>query len=410
MGGKWRQMRWGDLATLEYGQCLRGYEDASGPYPVYGTNGRIGRHTEFLAHGPGVIIGRKGAYRGVHFCTTPFFVIDTAFYLKPKTPFDMRWAYYQLVTQNINRMDSGSAIPSTSRNDFYSLPVNVPPLPIQRRIAGILGALDDKIELNRRMSRTLEQMARALFKSWFVDFDPVRAKMEGRWRKGQSLPGLPAHLYDLFPDRLVESELGESPEGWGVGGLGDIADNPRHSVKPDEVPATTPYIGLEHMPRRCIALDVWGQAGEVASQKTRFSVGDILFGKLRPYFHKVGLAPIDGVCSTDILVIVPKSVAWHSYVLSLVSSEPFVDYTDAHSAGTKMPRTTWADMGRYPLALPPLRLAEAFQGHVGVLHQRITANVLENRRLAALRDALLPKLLSREIDVSALEGLAEEVL
>jgi type I restriction enzyme S subunit len=94
----------------------------------------------------------------------------------------------------------------------------------QRAIAHILGTLDDKIELNRRMSETLEAMARTLFKAWFVDFEPVRAKMEGRWRRGESLPGLPAHLYDLLPDRLVDSELGEIPEGWELKPIGDLAE------------------------------------------------------------------------------------------------------------------------------------------------------------------------------------------
>ena len=100
----------------------------------------------------------------------------------------------------------------------------MPPLHEQRAIAHALGTLDDKIELNRWMNETLEEMARALFKSWFVDFDPVRAKTEGRWRRGESLPGLPADLYNLFPDRLVDSELGEVPEGWGVTGLGDCVN------------------------------------------------------------------------------------------------------------------------------------------------------------------------------------------
>ena len=99
--------------------------------------------------------------------------------------------------------------------------VRIPPLPDQRTIAHVLGTLDDKIELNRRMNETLEAMARALFKSWFVDFEPVRTKMEGRWHRGESLPGLPAEHYDLFPDRLVDSELGRIPEGWEVRALGD---------------------------------------------------------------------------------------------------------------------------------------------------------------------------------------------
>ena len=172
----WETTTWGELATLEYGKSLRGYESSEGPYRVFGTNGPIGWHDEMLCAHPSVIIGRKGAYRGVHYSATPFFVIDTAFYLKPKVEMDTRWAYYELLTQDINGLDSGSAIPSTSRKDFYGLPVQVPPLPKQRAIAHILSTLDDKIELNRRMNETLEEMARALFKSWFVDFLPVRAK------------------------------------------------------------------------------------------------------------------------------------------------------------------------------------------------------------------------------------------
>ena len=111
-----------------------------------------------------------------------------------------------------------------NRNHLHQAAVRYPAnIPEQRAIAHILGTLDDKIELNRRMNATLEEMARALFKSWFVDFEPVRAKMEGRWRPGESLPGLPAEHYDLFPDRLVDSALGEIPEGWEVRGLDSIA-------------------------------------------------------------------------------------------------------------------------------------------------------------------------------------------
>ena len=210
MAGEWRDREWGDLATLEYGKGLRSYESASGRFRVYGTNGPIGWHDEALCSHAGVVVGRKGAYRGIHYSPEPFFVIDTAFFLEPKEEIDLRWAYYALLTCDINGMDSGSAIPSTSRESFYHLPVRVPPPDEQRAIAHILGTLDDNIELNRRTNETLEAMARAIFKSWFVDFDPVRAKAEGRG------PGLPKPLADLFPDSFDDSELGTIPKGWHV--------------------------------------------------------------------------------------------------------------------------------------------------------------------------------------------------
>ena len=288
------------------------------------------------------------------------------------------------------------------------LTVPLPPLPEQRAIAHILGTLDDKIELNRRMSETLEAMARALFKAWFVDFEPVRAKLAGRWQRGQSLPGLPAELYDLFPDRLVDSELGEIPEGWKVGTLGNVAENPRRSVQPNSIPPDTPYIALEHMPRRCIALSDWGTAEGIESNKFEFRKGEILFGKLRPYFHKVGVAPVDGVCSTDIVVVCPRTPHWFAFVLCVVSSDDFVEFTNAGSTGTKMPRTSWADMARYEIALPPDALAQAFNAIVRRQVDRLIAAVHESRTLAALRDALLPKLISGEIRVKDAERFLKE--
>lgn len=284
------------------------------------------------------------------------------------------------------------AVSGITGSDLVRLRIPQPPLDLQRRIAAIPSALDDKGDLNRRMNRTLERMAAAIFKSWFIDFDPVRAKAEHRDT------GLSREVASLFPDSFEDSELGEIPKGWRPGMLGDIADNPRRSVKPKDVPPTTPYIGLEHMPRRSIALDTWGRADQVGSQKSRFNAGEILFGKLRPYFHKVGIGPVSGVCSTDILVVVAKEAAWHSYILAIVSRKAFVDYTDAHSAGTKMPRTNWKDMRRYPLALPPTELAQAFHDYVDPLYQRVGLNVRQNRHLAEIRDTLLPGLLSGNLE------------
>lgn len=342
-------------------------------------------------------------------CTSPAYVV-----LRPIVPGIGRFLHYFLrsnvFTSAVDAIASGSVTRRRTApvEEVLDLEFDLPSVEYQQAANALLQALDDKIELNRRMSETLEAMARALFKSWFMDFDPVRAKMKGRWKRGQSLPGLPAHFYDIFPDRLVDSELGEIPEGWGVGALGDLAENPRRSAQPEQIAPSSPYIALEHMPRRSVALGDWGKAEGLASNKFVFKRGEILFGKLRPYFHKVGVAPVDGVCSTDIVVVTPKSDAWFGVVLGHTSSLRFVNYTTAGSTGTKMPRTSWSEMARYPIPLPPQSAAEAFTLQLRPVMERIVSSTHESRTLAALRDALLPKLVSGSLRVRSVHELCEQ--
>lgn len=312
-----------------------------------------------------------------------------------------RYLLYLLLTPEMrHEMDvraSGSTVAHLNMSDIRGL--ELPPLPRiddQRAIAGVLGALDDKIEQNRRTARALERLARAIFRAWFVDFEPVKAKAAG----AASFPSMPQAAFDALPTRLVDSAIGPVPEGWEVGTLGDVARQVRDGVKPSEIDPATPYIGLEHMPRRSITLAEWEHAGKVTSGKSRFATGQILFGKLRPYFHKVGVAPIDGVCSTDIVVVEPKARDWFGLVLGHVSSDDFVAHTTACSTGTKMPRTNWGDMASYPVALPPIDLAGAFTKTVAPMAELLRQSVFESQRLAELRDLLLPKLLSGEVRVS----------
>ncbi|MBK7046473.1 MAG: restriction endonuclease subunit S [bacterium] len=272
-----------------------------------------------------------------------------------------------------------------------AIDVPVPPLAEQRAIAHVLSTLDDMIELNRRMNETLEEMARALFKSWFVDFDPVRAKAEGRD------PGLPKHLADLFPDSFDDSELGEIPNGWQVGVLGDIAEHLRRGILPEAIPPSTLYISLDHMPKRCIALEDWDTADGLESNKFEFRRGEILFGKLRPYFQKVGVAPVNGVCSTDIVVIAPREPAWFGIVLGHFSSDAFIAHTNAGSTGTRMPRTSWTEMARYRVVVPEIRIGEAFSDQIRAATDRIAASIHESGTLASIRDTLLPRLLNGEL-------------
>lgn len=289
------------------------------------------------------------------------------------------------VQAQLRARSSGTTVLGIKQRELRKVELPLPPLDEQRRIAAVLGALDDKIELNRQMNRTLEGMAQAIFESWFIDFEDV-------------------------PDsEMVESELGLIPKGWRVGKLGDVARQHRLTVKPEEQEPDTPYIGLADMPQGSIALGDWGHASDATSAKAQFIEDDFLFGKLRPYFKKVGVAPCDGICSSDIIVVRPKERHWYGYVLGALTLDTFIRFTTGVSTGTRMPRVSWKAMAGYDLVLPPPERAEEFDARVRPAVARIKASIWESRTLAALRDALLPKLISGEIRVPNAEKAVEAV-
>jgi type I restriction enzyme S subunit len=398
MPNKWAEKKLGDVLTLQRGFDLPETERLPGAYPVIASTGPVGTHNAAMAKGPGVVIGRSGSLGGGQYIRSDFWPLNTTLWVKDFKGNDIRFCYYLLKSLDLANFNSGSGVPTLNRNHIHPLPVQMPDsIEEQRAIAHILGTLDDKIELNRRMNEMLESIARAIFKYGFVDFDPVYAKAEGRDA------GLPKEIADVFSDGFEDSELGEIPAGWRNGTLGDVATHLHEVIYPGDISPSMHYIALEHMPKRCIALDNWGVAAGLESNKFKFKKGEILFGKLRPYFHKVGIAPLDGVCSTDIVVVAPKAAKWHSFVFGHVSSTAFVDYTSAGSTGTKMPRTSWEQMMRYLIVIPSLEIAAEFDAQVRPLINRIFASIHESRALAALRDLMLPKLIFGELRVGDAE-------
>jgi type I restriction enzyme S subunit len=319
--------------------------------------------------------------------------------IRPKPEIGGRWIHICLqskaVQQFLDERANTTVQKTLNLSDIKEVLIPIPPPSVKELIESIAVGLDDKIELNRRMNATLEAMARALFQSWFVDFDPVRAKLDGR-----PPAALDRATVSLFPDCFHDSELGLIPKGWTAGKLGDVGMNSRRGVKPAEIAPNTPYIALEHMPRRCIALGDWDDSVDVASGKSAFKEGEILFGKLRPYFHKVGVAPLDGVCSTDILVIAPKVPDWFGFLLGHTSSDELIQFTDLASTGTKMPRTSWRDISSFKVAVPPQPIAAAFTRSIQPMLDRIHANLHQSRTLAGMRDTLLPRLLEGTVKVA----------
>jgi type I restriction enzyme S subunit len=386
MVANWQDTHWGDLATLEYGRALRGYSASTGTYRVFGTNGPIGWHDEPLCGHASVIVGRKGAYRGVHYSPNPFFAIDTAFYLEPKTEIDVRWAYYELLTKDINGMDSGSAIPSTTREAFYRLPVRVPPLSDQRAIGHILGALDDKIELNRRMSETLEAMARAIFKSWFVDFDPVRAKADG------SKTGLYRHLTEIFPSSFVESELGEIPEEWRAGRLDDLLILQRGFDLPSTERRRGPY-------------PVISASGLQGGHDKFMAVGPGVTTGRSGVLGKVFYIHSDFWPLNTSLWVKDFKHATPTYAFYLLQTLDFAGF----NAGSAVPTLNRNHVHNLNVVVPSMQAIQTFEAVVGPLKKRQKLLDEQSETLAATRDTLLPKLISGELRVKDAEGMVEKV-
>lgn len=401
MAGEWRQSTWGDEVTLEYGKAIRGYSPTHGNYRVFGSNGPIGWTSEALTQGPGVILGRKGAYRGVEYWREPFWVIDTAYYLVPKTELDMRWLYYAVKHYKLGEVDDGSPIPSTTRAAVYMLELDVPPKPEQRAIAHILGTLDDKIELNRRRNQTLEAMARALFKDWFVDFGPVRAKMEGRE------PYLPADLWQLFPDRLDDEG---KPEGWSERPLDEIADF-LNGLALQKFPATDlddslPVIKIAEL-RNGVSSKSDRASREVPA-KYIIKDGDFLFswsGSLLAKFWTEG----EGALNQHLFKVTSESYPmW--FVSHWVHHHLEEFQAIAASKATTMGHIQRGHLKAAMTLCPPEHVLERLGVVMASLVEQSIHNELESRSLAQLRDTLLPKLVSGELRIDRASRFLPEAL
>lgn len=411
MPDDWRVSNWGDEVTLEYGKAIRGYSQNSGKYRVFGSNGPIGWTSDALTVGPGVVLGRKGAYRGVEFCRDPFWVIDTAYYIAPKHDMDMRWLYYAVKHYKLGEVDDGSPIPSTTRAAVYMLELDVPPKSEQGDIAHILGSLDDKIELNRKRSETLEAMARALFKAWFVDFEPVRAKMEGRWQRGQSLPGLPDYLYDVFPDRLVESELGEIPDGWDVSTLGVVCTHLNRGISPKYVDLG----GVLVLNQKCIrdySIDFSKARRHDVTQKNidgrALELGDVLVNSTG--VGTLGrVAQVRRLAETTIVdshvTVVRSGVRINPMYLGgfMSMKQPEIEAMGEGSTGqTELSRKKLGDL---KILLPKQVVLDQFAKQSKTFSESIAVNHADSETLSQLRDTLLPKLISGELRVPDAERI-----
>ena len=288
---------------------------------------------------------------------------------------DVRFVKYcfDILQQNCKKISQGAAQDNLSWEKLSTILFPAPPIEVQTKIADILSTYDNLIENNKKQIKLLEEAAQRLYKEWFVDLH--------------------------FPGHETTPIVDGVPEGWKKDSLGGICTIKKDIVSAGKIPVGTPYIGLEHMPRVDFCLSSWGNAEEVTSNKFQYTEDDIIFGKIRPYFHKVGFALNSGVVSTDSFVLKANDGLW-GLLLMTVFDKLFVDYTyQTCKEGAKMPRADWGQMEKYPVLIPPESVRQDFEEFIWNNTRRVKVLALQNHALAEARDRLLPKLMSGEIEV-----------
>lgn len=372
----WTRCSWGDLAVLEYGKALRDYRQRDAAVRVYGTNGPIGWTDNALGCGPTVVVGRKGAYRGLHYAPGPFWVIDTAYWLRPTVRIDTRWAYYQLLTQDINGRDSGSAIPSLSRSDFATLPVDLPPLSEQRAIAEVLGALDDKIEANKRMAKSIQELLAA---TWSERF----SNPPGEWERREI-----GELVEIVGGSTPRTSI---PEFW---------DGGVNWATPKDLSKLSTRVLRKT--KRTVT-----ESGLSQISSGLLPAGTVLLSSRAPIGY-LAVARIPVAINQGFIALRPNHILPAVWLLEWLASN--MGSIRDRANGTTFQEISKASFRPIPVAVPPDPLLRAWAGSADALFDRLVAADEETEALAALRDTLLPKLLSGELRVHDAKKVPEEMV
>ncbi len=377
-----------------------------GPYPYYGASGIVDQVDGYLFDGEYLLIGEDGENLRTRqtpiafMATGKFWVNNHAHIVRGNHRADTRFLSYVLSQTDISGYLTGSTMPKLTQGNLNRLPVIAPPLSEQKTIAAVLGALDDKIELNRRMNATLEAVARALFQSWFVDFDPVRAKLDGR----QSHSFVPATA-TIFPEHFEHGEDGLLPVGWRHANIGELCGVNGCTLSKHDDFETLEYVEISEVSRGNIASIATYTRGEEPSRaRRRLRHGDTVLSTVRPDRGSYFLAlnpPLNRVASTGFAVLTPTKAPW-SFIHAALTLPEISDYLGQMADGGAYPAVHPEIIGAIKVAVPDEpKILEAFHRTCAPLFEQAEANRVQSRTLAALRDALLPKLLSGELRVES---------
>ena len=359
--GNWRNGELGDFITLKRGFDLPQQKREDGQVPIFSSSGITGTHSTAMVNAPGVITGRYGTIGEVFYAAEDFWPLNTTLFVENFHGNDAKFIYYFLKTLEWSKFTSASAVPGINRNTVHKETVSLPDIETQRRIASTLSMLDEKIRTNTEINDNLADLLQTIYQGRFGN------------------------------DILAVNQ----------GVLSDICSYSTDKVAVSELNVRT-YFSTENM--------LSGKAGSTeatslptTSQTTACHKGDTLISNIRPYFKKIVYCEDKCGCSTDVLCFTPSQPCYSAYLFSTLYADKFFAFMVAGSKGTKMPRGDKQQIMTYPVVLPSEEELAGFNTIASPLLEQIYSNRAENKRLSILRDTLLPKLMSGEIDVSAIQ-------
>ena len=371
----WKTFSLGELVNIKYGKNQKKVKSDSGKFPIYGTGGLLGFAIKFLYDKPSVLIGRKGSISKVKFVEKPFWTVDTLFYTEINENLVVpRFLYYSLSMIDLYHYNEGTTIPSLRTETLNNLQIKLPPLEVQKKIAAVLSALDDKIELNNQINKNLEKQAQAVFKSWFIDFEPFDEKILKSWSKIK------------------------------LNHIANITTNTFSPMKNKDIIVehySIPAFDDKHYP-------IFESTNTIKSNKYILNKNSVIISKLNPNIKRIW-RPIClsnyPICSTEFIVYESINPKYKDFIYSIINSLPFYDYICSNVTGTtnSHQRTNPKLSLDYEFLLPTEEIINNFCNIVTPMYDLISSNLIENQNLINIRDALLPKLMSGEIDVSEVE-------
>ena len=386
----WETLPLGDVLTFQRGFDITKAEQRDGPYWVISSSGPKSKNENFKVAGPGVVIGRKGSLGTVFFSQENYWPHDTTLWVKDFHGNDPKFAYYCLQTMGLERLDAGSSNPSLNRNHIHTIPVLWPILIIQRRIAGILSAYDDLIENSQRRIKILEEMARRVYREWFVHFR------------------FPGHEDCTF----VESPLGVIPEGWEVKNLANVAEVNRAQINARTAPEELHYIDISSVsPGHIDSMTTYAFADAPGRARRIVQHGDVVWSCVRPNrrsYAQVMYPEANTIASTGFAVLSATKVPF-TFLYFATTTDDFVAFLTTNATGAAYPAVTATAFEKAELLIPSALLLQKFGEATIPMTEQIHTFQRQIQNLRRTRDLLLPRLLSGQIDVEALPepGLTE---